>query len=196
MSPRSKPNPPDKIDAQIKLQHRFASGDTDAFNTLVTPYLDTLYTLCLRICGNTSEADDLAQEAIIRALTRCTTYNPDRAFRPWMLTIATNLCRDRLRTVWWKRVFPFSQPQTSQTPSPEHTAHHTQRDEMVRAALLQVPLRYREALSLFYLDEMTYREMAMITEVSVSALKQRVRRGREMLRKAMVKLYPDLEAET
>ena len=179
-----------------QLQRRFFSGDTAAFDALVTPHLDAIYTLCLRICGNQSEAEDLAQESLARALSRHDRYNPERPFRPWLLSIATNLCRDRLRTVWWKRVVPFSRPHQNESPSPEHTTAHTQRDHQVRAALTKLPLHYREALSLFYLKDMTYQEMSAITGTSVPALKQRVRRGRVMLREVFSDLYPATGSET
>ncbi len=178
------------------LQRRFHGGDVEAFSALVAPHLDIIYTLCLRISGSATEAEDLAQEALLRALRKHESYQPERDFRPWLLTIATNLCRDRLRTVWWRRVLPLSQPHHTPLPDPEHTAQDTERDARVRQALSRLPLRYREALSLFYLEDMSYDEMSAITGISVPALKQRVRRGRIMLREIMSELYPAEGAET
>jgi RNA polymerase sigma factor (sigma-70 family) len=137
-----------------------------------------------------TEADDLTQEALLRALSKHKNYDPARAFRPWLLTVTTNLCRDRLRTVWWRRVLPMSQPHCSSLPDPEQAMQATERDAQVRKSLAAIPLLYREALSLFYLDDMSYQEMSQITGSSLPALKQRVRRGRIMLREMMGELYP------
>lgn len=183
-------------DAQEALQARFHDGDVAAFSALVAPHTDTIYTLCLRISGNATEADDLAQDAMLRAMSRHRSYDPTRSFRPWLLTVTTNLCRDRLRTVWWRRVLPFSKPHYTPTPGPELAARATQRDALVRDALARLPLRYREALALYYFDDLTYEEMASITGASVPALKQRVRRGRVMLREMVSELYPGLDPET
>lgn len=188
--------PPRSRHEQQELQERFHRGDLDAFRLLVEPHLDTLYTLCLRIVGGHAQADDLSQEALLRALNKHQRYNPQRPFRPWLLTIATNLCRDRIRAVWWRRVLPFSKPHQAAAPSPELISQNVQQDELVRQALARLPARYCEALSLFYLDDMNYQEMSVITGVSVSALKQRVRRGKVMLRAELKELYPDTTPET
>lgn len=175
---------------------RFHNGDAAAFSALVAPHTETIYTLCLRISGNATEADDLAQDALLRALSKHQSYDPSRSFRPWLLTITTNLCRDRMRTVWWRRVLPFSRSHEASTPGPEHTTLAGQRDNQVRIALARLPIRYREALSLYYFDDMNYKEMASITGVSVPALKQRVRRGRIMLKEMVSELYPGLDPKT
>jgi len=99
--------PPDPLHDIDALRRRFHTGDPAAFEALARPHLDLLYTLCLRMVRAEAEAEDLAQETLIRALGRHRQYDPSRAFRPWLMTIATNLCRDRLRTVWWQRVVPF-----------------------------------------------------------------------------------------
>ncbi|MFT5679924.1 MAG: RNA polymerase sigma-70 factor (ECF subfamily) [Myxococcota bacterium] len=163
---------------------------------LVGPHIDTVYTLCLRISGNVTEADDLAQETLLRALSKHKSYDPAWAFRPWLLTVTINLCRDRLRTVWWRRVLPMSQPHCSSLPDPEHAVQATERDAQVRNAMATLPLLYREALALFYLDDMSYQEMSQITGSSLSALKQQVQRGQIMLRETMGKLYPEMVPET
>ena len=66
---------------------------------------------------------------------------------------------------------------------------------MVRHALSTLPVRYRESVALFHLEDMSYQEMSVITGASVAALKQRVRRGNAMLRSALERLYPEIVAE-
>lgn len=174
------------------MESRFRTGDRAAFEALARPHLDSVYTLCLRMTHSSSDAEDLAQEALIRALQKHAAYDPGREFRPWLLTITANLCRDHLRMVWWRRILPLGDTETAGGGGPELSAVRADEDQRTRHALSTLPYKYREAMSLYYLDDMTYSEMSQITGASVSALKQRVRRGNAMLRSAIERLYPDL----
>jgi RNA polymerase sigma-70 factor (ECF subfamily) len=167
------------------------AGDRAAFAALARPHLDVVYTLCVRMTSNAAEAEDASQEALVRALRQRAAYDPTRAFRPWLLTIAANLCRDRLRSAWWRRVIPLS-PGAGPASAGEEDAVDRDRDARVRDALATLPAIYREAVSLFHLDGMTYAEMTEITGVAVPALKQRVRRGLLLLEEAVTRMYPAL----
>lgn len=190
-------DPPD----DLALRRAFAAGDPEALGPLAAPHLNALYTLCLRLTQNSATAEDLAQESLVRALRNASRYDPSRAFRPWLLTIGLNVARDHLRAVWWSRVTSFegllrtSAPEAwVEDPSADAALDDAQRDRRVRAALATLPRKYREAVSLFHLEDMTYAEMSEITGVKVPALKQRVRRGCLMLRDAVEQMYPDLRA--
>ncbi len=174
------------------LRQRFREGDGGAFDKLARPHLNALYTLCLRVVGNEQEAEDLAQLALVKALEKRHRFDPDRSLRPWLFQIALNLCRDRLRTVWWSRILPLNRAPTEAQPSPELRTVAAQRDAQVRHALSTLPRKYREAVALFHLEDMTYAEMSEITDTSVPALKQRVRRGLVMLGQAVERMYPEL----
>ncbi len=168
----------------------FCKGDRTAFAALARPHLDTVFTLCLRMTGNRAEAEDLAQDALCRAMENCHRYDPTREFRPWLLTIAANLCRDRVRGGWWRglaRRLQFDR----HLRDDEDALADADSDAHVRRALATLPTHYREALALFHLSEMSYEEMSLVTGVGVSALKQRVRRGSALLRDAVTEMYPD-----
>lgn len=187
--------PPEPVEATHleELRQRFHQGDIDAFQELVAPWVDDVYTICLRLTGSAADAEDLAQDALIRAIQKHHLYNPDRALRPWLLTIAANMARSRTRSVWWKRVLPFVKEATSPRPDPGREVEGLDEDAKVRQALSTLNPIYREAVALFHLDGMTYKEMEQITGVAVPALKQRVRRGTRQLRAAITKLYPDMD---
>ncbi len=174
------------------MRSRFVDGDRDAFDELTRPHINALYTLCLRVVGNEQEAEDLAQLALVKALEARERFDPERAFRPWLFRITLNVCRDRLRTVWWSRMLPLAKAPEENDPSPELLTVGAQRDAMVRHALSTLPRKYREAVALFHLEDMSYAEMSEITNASVPALKQRVRRGLEMLGRAVERMYPEL----
>ena len=179
----------------VALRRRFQEGDRDAFSALARPHLDALYTVCLRMLGSPPDAEDLAQEALVRALRAHHRFDPEQAFRPWLLAIGANLCRDRLKAAWWRREIrgvEISEAQNATTISAEDEAIIGEQDARVRAALATLPVAYREALTLYHLESMSYEEMSEITGATVAALKQRVRRGRGLLAEAVTRMYPDL----
>ncbi len=154
-----------------------------------------LYTLCLRLVGRPEQAEDVAQETLAKALAACHRYDPSRPFRPWLLTIARNTCRDRARSAWMRRVVVLVRPAVDPDANTFDDLAARERDAVVRSALATLPLTYREAVALFHLEGVGYAEMSEITGSTVSALKQRVRRGNQMLRRAIERMYPELLAD-
>jgi RNA polymerase sigma-70 factor (ECF subfamily) len=177
----------------------FRSGDTEAFRRLCEPLLDQVYTVCLRLTRNRAEAEDAAQDTLIRALDRCRLYDAGRPFRPWLLKVATNVCHDRMRLVWWRRVLRLGAPTPDDggpnqwtQPDLDGGIDATARETQLHEALNQLPHAYREAVALFHLEGMSYAEMAEITGSKVPALKQRVRRGLILLRELLAEKYPEI----
>jgi len=191
MVPAAKSSPP-VDDDEHAIRCAFKAGDVEAFEALAQPYLDRLYTHCLRMMGNPADAEDLAQEALVRAMRAHHRYDPSRAFRPWLLTIGANLCRDRLRTIWWRRVGPLQPWRPDEGIGPELQTARAERDSQVREALLELRPKYREAVSLFHLEDLSYAEISEITGAQVPALKQRVRRGLRQLERVLRNKYPEL----
>lgn len=180
---------------ELELGVRFRDGDRAAFARLVAPHMDALYTLCLRVLGRPTDAEDVAQEALERALRSHGSFDPQRSFRVWLFTIAVNRCRDRMRGPWWSRVLRGEHLVSATIPSCAERVERADADAAVRSALSTLPPIYREALSIYHLEDMSYAEMSQIVGVREGALKQRVLRGREMLRASMLKLYPALAVE-
>lgn len=177
-----------------ELADRFRQGDPEAFEALVAPHVDDLYTFCLRVTGRAEDAWDLAHDSLLRARKKCRLYDPSRPLRPWLLTVAHNLWRSRVRSPWSRLRAAFSDwmPGASQAAAPDVAVDDDDRDAKVRQVLATLPPIYREAIALFHLQDMSYAEMEAITQVSVSALKQRVRRGDALLAEKIAKLYPEL----
>lgn len=83
-------------------------GDQNAFGEIVELYKDKVFQLCYRMLGNRHEAEDIAQEAFIRAYVNINSFNINLKFSTWLYRIATNLCIDRIRkknriTIWMQR---------------------------------------------------------------------------------------------
>lgn len=86
------------MDALIKERiNQVLKGDHNAFGEIVEIYKDKVFQICFRMLGNRQEAEDLAQEAFVRAYVNIRSFNIQMKFSTWLYRIATNLCIDRLR---------------------------------------------------------------------------------------------------
>lgn len=160
-------------------------GDSAAFMHIVDAYQRPVYNLCYRMLGDAVEAEDAAQETFLRAYTKIKTYNPNRKFSSWVLSIASHYCIDRLRqrrqqTVSWDdlppwRVVPATEPQ------PEEVALRQEAHTTLHDLLNTLPPDYRAATILRYWYELSYDEIAQSLDTTVSAIKSRLFRARQML---------------
>jgi len=165
-------------------------GDQAAFGRLVVAYQTPVYNLAYRMLGNSVEADDAAQESFLRAYTRLHTYDPQRPFCSWMLSIASHYCIDRLRRRrinWLSLEDEFARPMrlASDNFSPETAVAHQEREEQVQRLLATLSPTDRAAITLLYWYDYSYEEIAEILNLTVSAIKSRLFRARRALAKTV-----------
>lgn len=170
-------------------------GDHNAFGEIVEVYKDKIFQLCYRMLGNRFEAEDMAQEAFIRAYVNIERYNIDRKFSTWLYRIATNLCIDRIRkkkpdyyldqeVQGLDGLTMYSQiASKDRTPDEEVTKLELQ--EIIQREILKLPEKYRTVIVLKYIDELTLLEISEILDIPIGAVKTRIHRGREALRKQL-----------
>lgn len=145
---------------------------------LLAPHHDRALAFARCVSRSTSDGDDLFQEALLRALGKLDSLRDDHAFRPWLYRIIVSVHRNRYRAAFWRRMLPFlSAPATGPRADDALAA-----DERARAALAELPHEMREALVLFEIEGWQVDEIAALLEVSPSAIKSRLARGRERLR--------------
>jgi RNA polymerase sigma-70 factor, ECF subfamily len=165
-------------------------GDRVAFGRLVEAYQGPVYNLAYRMLGNSGEAEEAAQEAFIRAFTRLHTYDPGRKFSTWMLSITSNYCIDLIR----KRratLLSLEEPlpphpalMSDRAESPEAQTVNNEREALVQSLLATLPEDYREAVVLRYWYDLSYEEIAEMTDTTVSAIKSRLFRARRQMAEA------------
>lgn len=157
-------------------------GDRNAFNRLVQAYQLPVYNLTYRMLGNAQEAEDAAQETFLRAYKRLNTYQPDKKFSNWILSIASHYCIDllRRRRFQWLSVEddPVMAVLASDDEQPDDTALRHERAEEVRILLERLEPSYRAPLVLRYWHDLSYREIAEMLELTEPAVKTRLHRAR------------------
>jgi len=158
-----------------------AEGDRLAFDQLAARHLPMLYRVALRITGQPAEAEEVAQEAMLRLWQHAARFDPEQArLSTWLHRIAANLAIDRARRA---RTAP---PQEAglvpdPTPGPEAALEERQRRDRLTAALEELPPRQRAALALSYDQGLSGAEAAAALSVSTRALEGLLRRARRFL---------------
>jgi RNA polymerase sigma-70 factor (ECF subfamily) len=175
-----------------ELVARSLSGDGAAYGELVTRYADFVYTIAVRIVGE-SDADDVAQEAFIRAHAALSGFRGDSKFSSWLYRIALNRSLTHLKRRG-RRPEPVDLGPGADGlaavlpdggPSPERLVLDDEFRRRVRRAVAALPPRYRAAVTLFYLEEKDYTEVAGVLGIPMGTLKTHLHRARAMLREAL-----------
>jgi RNA polymerase sigma factor (sigma-70 family) len=167
------------------LGDQLASDVDAAFPRLVEAVQDRVYALSLALTGNPADAQDVAQDAFVRAYRALKRYPPARlrALRPkpWLAKIALNIWRNRVR----KRrdiVSLEMEPVADERDRPDRRTLRSHEFAELRTMLAQLPPRYRVAVTLRHAYDVPYEEAAAIARVPVGTLKAQVHRGTRMLR--------------
>lgn len=170
-------------------------GDQDAFAEIVYSFQDSVYNLCYRLLGERTEAEDATQETFLKAFGSLRRYDPERPFKTWLLTIASNHCIDRLRKrrMTWLSIdepMPATLALASDDPQPEQVAVNNERSQRIQLMLNDLPEDYRAAVVLRYWYDYSYVEIAEILETTESAIKSRLFRARQMLAEKIDRSQP------
>ena len=170
---------------------RAKNGDLSAFNELVVEYQSLVYNLCYRMLGQTGAAEDATQEAFIAAWRNMSTFRGD-VFRPWLLRIAANLCRDELRRRGRRPSSSLDnaleagvpEPQDDD-PTPDDSALTSELRGRLQTALQQLPDDQRTAIILCDIEGLDYGEIATVMGTSLGTVKSRIARARLKMRELM-----------
>jgi len=160
------------------------AGTREAFAWLVDRHRDAVYQFAWRMCGNPSDAEDLAQEAFVRAFTRLEQYAPERGtFRNWVLGICANLARTHFRSRRRARALAerAAEHERMRIEDMQARAAAEPDPERIRQALETLPPGLRVAVVLKYMENLSVQEIAETLSIGVSAVKMRLARGREQL---------------
>jgi RNA polymerase sigma-70 factor (ECF subfamily) len=170
---------------------RVLAGESRAFEGIVRRWQGPLINMAWRYCRDRSRAEELAQEAFIRAWRGLALWRRESSFSTWLFALAANVYRSEL-----KRFPSVNLPIEDVAEPAEQASQHLEleergRNEVVRKAVLALPARYREPVILFYFHEMDVTSAAKTMGMPEGTLKARLARGRAML----AQRFPQLKDE-
>lgn len=160
-------------------------GSDDAFAHLVEAYQGPVFNICYRLLGDRVEAEDASQETFLRAYRNLRSYDLERKFSSWLLSIASHYCIDRLRRrrVRWVSLedLPADGEPLDAGPGPEAVSHQRERASRVENLLLGLGPQDRSVIVLRYWHDMGVEEIAQTLALTESAVKSRLHRARREL---------------
>jgi RNA polymerase sigma-70 factor (ECF subfamily) len=183
---------------EAELIARIVAGEKELFHDLIRPYERMVYLTCFSILKNETEAEDAAQEAVISAYRHLGSFRGDAKFSTWLVTIAMNEGRKRLRkskgAVFESIDEPAGDPDGDFIPAPltdwrEIPLEALERKELreaLRAAVSELPDLYRQVFIFRDLEEMDIAETAAALGLTTGVVKVRLHRARIMLQKKLV----------
>jgi RNA polymerase sigma-70 factor (ECF subfamily) len=161
---------------------RVLAGDISAFEEIVQRWQKPLINLAYRFCHDRGRAEEMAQEAFLRAYRGLNQWRKDAAFSTWLFALATNLYRSELRRIPARTVSLDEIAEPADTRASDGGLEDQDRNSAVRRAVLNLPSKYREALILFYFHDMDLTAAARSLALPEGTVKARLFRGRELLR--------------
>ena len=169
------------------------AGQTEAFHELIRPYERSVYLMALSLLHNEAEAEDAAQEAFIKAYRNLGRFRSESRFSTWLIAIALNEARARLRRKQPGLTDSIDDTEGSVVPAqltdwreiPSETLERQEVRSLIRRALSALPLAYREVFVLRELEERNVKETAETLGITVASVKMRLHRARMMLQKQL-----------
>lgn len=169
-----------------------ANGDAKAFRVLVNQYLPLVYNYLFRMTQNHELSEEMAQEAFVKAYQNLKTFDRTRAFKPWLLRIATNATLSELRKQ--KKVVSLNALEEEGSfheadyQSTEDITLQLERQlthEEVQQAITQLASKYRQVLLMRYQQELSYEEIADAMQIPLNTTRTWLKRGLEKLKQAV-----------
>ena len=161
---------------------RVLAGDISAFEGIVRRWQGPLINLAYRFCHDRGRAEEMAQEAFLRAYRGLGQWRKDAVFSTWLFALATNLYRSELRRIPLRIVSLDDIAEPADTHASDGGLEEQDRNLAVRRAVGALPAKYREARILFYFHDMDVTNAARSLGLPEGTVKARLFRGREILR--------------
>jgi RNA polymerase sigma-70 factor (ECF subfamily) len=187
----------DTVDADELLIERIKAGDMAAYNVMVIRHYDRIFSRVLQLLNNKQDAEEVTQDAFIRAHRGLENFRGDASFSTWLYQIATNLAHNRY-WYWFRRKrdqsISLDQPQCDDgilslenvmpcaDENPAEAVVTQEFVDRVSACMQYLNDKHKEVLILRNVKNLTYDEIAQQLEISVGTVKSRIARARESLR--------------
>ncbi len=178
-------------DEDRELAARIARGDDAALALIVERYQYRVAGLAARLLGGSDGAEDCMQEVFLSLWRTRQSYRGTASLWTYLATFTVNRCRSVQRRRWLEtrvRRLLLTPADVPQAPASDHRTAQEESQAVVRRAVAALPTKYREAIVLRYLEEMTIDEMVEVTGVKRNALEARLSRARKLLEESLREL--------
>ncbi|MCH8289909.1 bifunctional nuclease family protein [Candidatus Poribacteria bacterium] len=179
--------------SDAELVRQCKDGDRDAFNALIRRYQHAVYGLCYHFVGDFADAQDLTQETFVRVYLDLHQIQHVSKFSAWLRQVATRVCQ-----MWLRRKRPQTQATIDetaesdlvdqQTLSPAEEAVTNEMRGFVAQAISHLSEAHRLAVTMYYIDGLSYREIGEFLDVPQTTIKNRLHRARKQLKKELLKM--------
>lgn len=183
--------------AEKNLIELSAKGNVEAFETLVQAHQKRVYNIALRMTKDPDDAQELSQDALVRAFVAIKKFRGESSFSTWLYRITMNVCTDFLRkrnkavvvsleqgAAGNENYNPVQLPEKS--PGPDELAEKKQLKEMVKQAMDLLSVEHRQVLILRDLMDLTYKDIANTLNVNEGTIKSRINRARDALKHIII----------
>lgn len=171
------------------MTKRFQDSDLKAFEELIRKYQDRVYNLCRYMVRDPQDAQDAAQDVFLKAYRGIREFRPEASLYTWLYRIAVNTCLDYKRKARRDALKnePLPEDLPSTDPFPAELYESRENTEAIQAALQKLPQKLRAPIVLREIDGLSYEEIAEVLHASVGTVKSRISRGREELRRILIR---------
>ena len=180
-----------------ELVERVKRGDPRAFQVLVDRHKRMVFNIAWRMLRNREDAEDAAQEAFLRAFRSMHTFRGEVKFSSWLYQITVNVCLSSVESAHAKQTFVELEEETDEADphlmdgglSPEDIVTRGDFGERIRALVGTLPPMYQSVITLYYIEERSYQEVAEILEIPLGTVKTHLHRAKGLLRRSIVEHY-------
>ena len=194
---RTAPVDPRETASEQELIASILAGQRDNFHLLIRPYEQQLYRTALALVKNEAEAEDVVQDAVLKAYRKLASFRGDARFSTWLIAITLNEARGRLRKesrasfdsldAHWEENGDFTPAAlTDWREVPLATLERQEIRALIQDAVAELPDAYREIITLRDVEELSVNDTATLLGISVALVKVRLHRARMMLQKKLV----------
>ncbi|HWG33102.1 MAG TPA: RNA polymerase sigma factor [Gemmatimonadaceae bacterium] len=182
MSPTTSPTmSPMAAEPDVRLA---ASGDRHAFERLYRDNLNHVYAVCVRMCGDRMRAEELAQDAFVRAWERLPQFRGDSAFSTWLHRLTVNVVLEAQRSERRNRARTESDDVLDEAPPITRREHHAEKMDLA-VAIAALPPGARAVFALHDVEGYKHEEIAEMLDITAGGSKAQLHRARRLLREAL-----------
>ena len=165
----------------------FCYSKEETVEWLMSEYGKRIVRLAFTYLKEEHLAEDVAQEVFIKCYQKFDTFRNESSYQTWLYSITVNLCKDRLRSWYFRKIVinNFLPNSSISRNTPESALVEGEFRMELSQCVLELPIKYREVIILFYYEELTYQQINQLLGISNQTIKSRLYRGRNLLKKKL-----------